>query len=98
MKKSFKFYFLIKTLKIFTNRTGFFELQTARDKYRELCGASGMHVDLVFEYIERQVLLISPICPHIAEHVWSLLGKKGSILDARWPVVGKINENEIRLV
>lgn len=47
-------------------RFGFFELQLARDKYRELCGISGMHVDLVFEYIRRQALVISPICPHMA--------------------------------
>lgn len=28
-------------------RTGFFELQAARDKYRELCSDGGMHVELV---------------------------------------------------
>ena len=32
-------------------KTGFFELQAARDKYRELC-MNGMHRDLVFKYIE----------------------------------------------
>lgn len=55
-------------------RTGFFELQAARDKYRELC-LDGMHCDLIFRFIEVQALLLSPICPHVAEHVWSLLGK-----------------------
>ena len=28
-------------------RTGFFELQLARDKYRELCGSKGMQKHLV---------------------------------------------------
>lgn len=77
-------------------RACFFELQIARDKYRELCGAAGMHVDLVFEYIRRQALLLSPICPHVAEHIWSLLGNKGSILKAQWPNVGEINEIDIK--
>lgn len=77
------------------NRACFFELQLARDKYRELCGAAGMHVDLVFEYIRRQALLISPICPHVAEHIWTLLENKTSILHAKWPAVGEINELEI---
>lgn len=77
-------------------RTGFFELQLARDKYRELCGAEGMHVDLVFEFIRRQALLLSPICPHVAEHVWELLGNKESILNAAWPEVGAINEIDIQ--
>lgn len=79
------------------HRSGFFELQLARDKYRELSGASGMHLDLVFEYIRRQALVLSPICPHVSEHIWSLLGNESSILDAEWPEVGGINETEIRL-
>jgi leucyl-tRNA synthetase len=73
-------------------RTGLFEFQKARDTYRELCGGNQMHVDLVFEFIERQALLMAPICPHIAEHIWELLGKKESILNARWPVAGPIDE------
>ena len=55
-------------------KSGFFELQAARDKYRELCSEGGMHADLVTRYIETQAKLMSPICPHVAEHVWELLG------------------------
>lgn len=86
------------TFCFFFLRSCFFELQTARDKYRELCGAAGMHVDLVFEYIRRQALLLSPICPHVAEHIWTLLGNETSILNAKWPTVGEINEINIKLV
>uniref|UniRef100_A0A1I8PHA6 leucine--tRNA ligase n=1 Tax=Stomoxys calcitrans TaxID=35570 RepID=A0A1I8PHA6_STOCA len=77
-------------------RSGFYELQLARDKYRELCGLQGMHADLVFEFIRRQALLMAPICPHVAEHVWGLLGNKTSILHATWPAVGAINELDIK--
>lgn len=77
-------------------RTGFFEFQSSRDKYRELCGSEGMHVDLVMEFIRRQALLIAPICPHMAEHVWQLLGNKTSILKATWPQVGPIDEQKIK--
>lgn len=45
-----------------------------RDKYREV-EEEGMHVDLVFRYIEVQTLMLSPICPHLCEYIWSLLGK-----------------------
>lgn len=61
-------------------KTGFFELQAARDKYRELCSEGGMHADLVLQYIETQAKLMSPICPHVAEHVWELLGNVSNIL------------------
>lgn len=68
----------------------------ARDKYRELCGAAGMHIDLVFEYIRRQALLLAPICPHVAEHIWELLENETSIFDAEWPIIGDINEIDIQ--
>lgn len=59
-------------------RTGFFELQAVRDKYRELTACeNGMHVDLIFKFIEIQALLLSPICPHVSEHIWGLLENVG---------------------
>ncbi|XP_018328827.1 leucine--tRNA ligase, cytoplasmic [Agrilus planipennis] len=72
-------------------RTGFFELQTVRDKYRDLTIMEGMHKDLILQFIEVQALLLSPICPHVSEHIWKLVGKKGSILNATWPAAGKID-------
>ncbi|KAG8243496.1 hypothetical protein J6590_044143 [Homalodisca vitripennis] len=91
-------------------RTGFFEMQAVRDKYRELSQVSGgMHRQLVlsnksgplyqrvtfpdllhekvgdrgvkYGFIELQALMLSPICPHVAEHVYSLIGK---LKDPTW--------------
>ncbi|XP_014672325.1 PREDICTED: leucine--tRNA ligase, cytoplasmic-like isoform X2 [Priapulus caudatus] len=72
-------------------KTGFFEFQAARDKYRELA-TEGMHKDLVFQFIEWQILILSPICPHICEHIWEQLGKPGSIMHATWPVAGPVDD------
>lgn len=60
-------------------RTGFFELQAARDRYRELCGnpelgGECMHKDLILHFIKVQTILLAPICPHVAEHVYQILG------------------------
>uniref|UniRef100_A0A146LKH8 leucine--tRNA ligase n=1 Tax=Lygus hesperus TaxID=30085 RepID=A0A146LKH8_LYGHE len=76
-------------------RTGFFEMQAIRDKYRELTSNIGMHCDLLFKFIRDQALLLSPICPHVAEHVFSLLGEK-SIFSAEWPVATEIDEKIIK--
>ncbi|XP_012407263.1 leucine--tRNA ligase, cytoplasmic [Sarcophilus harrisii] len=76
-------------------KTGFFEFQAAKDKYRELA-IEGMHRDLVFQFIEVQTLLLTPICPHICEHVWMLLGKPDSIMKAEWPLAGPVDEVLIR--
>ena len=46
-----------------------------------------VHQALVKKFIETQAVVLSPICPHVAEHVWSLIGHKESILKSRWPVV-----------
>ncbi|XP_071446745.1 leucine--tRNA ligase, cytoplasmic [Hetaerina americana] len=74
-------------------RVAFFELQATRDSYRELSQwEGGMHADLVIQFIRLQALLLSPICPHVCEHVWGLLGEKKSILMSHWPVVGPIDE------
>ncbi|XP_006891166.1 PREDICTED: leucine--tRNA ligase, cytoplasmic isoform X2 [Elephantulus edwardii] len=76
-------------------KTGFFEFQAAKDKYRELA-IEGMHRDLVFRFIEVQTLLLAPFCPHLCEHIWTLLGKPGSIMNASWPVAGPVDEALIR--
>uniref|UniRef100_A0A667Y9G6 Leucine--tRNA ligase, cytoplasmic n=1 Tax=Myripristis murdjan TaxID=586833 RepID=A0A667Y9G6_9TELE len=67
----------------------------AKDKYRELA-IEGMHRDLVFQFIERQTLLLAPICPHLCEYTWGLLGKPSSLMKASWPVAGPVDEVLIR--
>lgn len=77
-------------------RTSFFEFQAARDKYRELTVTEKMRKDLIFKFIETQVLILCPICPHISEHIWTLLGKEGSIMHAQWPTKEKLDEKLLK--
>ncbi|CAB4062285.1 LARS [Lepeophtheirus salmonis] len=70
----------------------FFEMQQSRDKYRELCGAVGVQKALVLQFIEVQSILLSPICPHVSEHIWKLLGKEGSILTIKWPKAQEVDD------
>ncbi|XP_066593462.1 leucine--tRNA ligase, cytoplasmic [Prorops nasuta] len=72
-------------------RTGFFELQAARDKYLQLSALEGVNWSLIMKYVEIQVILLCPICPHVAEHIWELIGKKGTILNTQLPKVGIID-------
>lgn len=76
-------------------RTGFYEFQAARDKYREV-ETKGMHRDLVFRFIEAQLIILSPICSHITEHIWGLIGKKGLLVNASWPEAGPVDEMLMR--
>ncbi|KAK0417447.1 hypothetical protein QR680_013016 [Steinernema hermaphroditum] len=74
-------------------RTGFYEFQSARDRYREICGGEAeMREDLVFRFIEVQAIIMAPICPHISEQVWQTIGKEGFVVNASWPVAGEVDE------
>ncbi|KAL2936614.1 Leucine--tRNA ligase cytoplasmic [Bienertia sinuspersici] len=68
-------------------KTGFYDLQAARDEYRFSCGAGGMNRALVRRFMDVQTRLITPICPHYGDYVWKeLLKKEGFAIKAGWPV------------
>ncbi|TFK37610.1 hypothetical protein BDQ12DRAFT_736141 [Crucibulum laeve] len=65
---------------------GFYELQSVRDWYREVTSDVGMHADLVMYWIRIAALLVTPVAPHFAEHLWSgILKQPQSIQLALWP-------------
>ncbi|KAF7791582.1 hypothetical protein EIP86_002599 [Pleurotus ostreatoroseus] len=65
---------------------GFYEMQSARDWYREVTGDVGMHAALVTYWIRTAALLVLPIAPHFAEHLWTaVLHEPASVQHARWP-------------
>ncbi|KAF5352969.1 hypothetical protein D9758_007903 [Tetrapyrgos nigripes] len=71
---------------------GFYELQTARDWYREVTAdpSIGMHADLVRYWIKNAALLAAPVAPHFAEHIWTdILQNPSSIQLALWPELSK---------
>ncbi|MGE7980820.1 leucine--tRNA ligase [Solibacillus sp. NPDC093137] len=52
------------------------------------------------EYAKGFVKLLSPIAPHIAEELWSILGHEGTITYATWPTFdeSKLVDDEIEVV
>ena len=69
---------------------GFFELQIARDKYRELCTESEkMNLRLIEWFIEVQTILLAPICPHICDYLYQFIHPGTTIMRAKWPKAGK---------
>lgn len=67
-------------------KTGFYDLQAARDEYRLSCGSGGMNRNLLWRFMDVQTRLVAPICPHYAEYAWrKLLKKDGYAIKAGWP-------------
>lgn len=65
---------------------GFYELQSARDWYREVTADVGMHKDLVLWWIRTAALLATPVAPHFAESIWTdILKEPKSIQLALFP-------------
>eukprot|EP01035_Chromulina_nebulosa_P027413 gene27413-36056_t len=64
-----------------------FDMMIIRDLYRDWAVRCGipMHAALVLRFVEVVAVMMQPICPHWAEQVWEILGKDGSVCDARWP-------------
>lgn len=73
----------------------FFELQNARDRYRDVTatsGSIGMNWNLIKRFMEVQALLLNPITPHFSEYLWtSILGKPSSMQQELFPKVGVID-------
>eukprot|EP00929_Paragymnodinium_shiwhaense_P001516 TRINITY_DN101752_c0_g1_i1.p1 TRINITY_DN101752_c0_g1~~TRINITY_DN101752_c0_g1_i1.p1 ORF type:complete len:1281 (-),score=479.86 TRINITY_DN101752_c0_g1_i1:216-4058(-) len=69
-------------------RVVWFEFTRLFSQYRDICKSCQWQPNktLTMRYFEWQMIMLSPIAPHICEHCWGLLGKKGSVLDARFPV------------
>lgn len=55
---------------------------------------------LPITYMEGFVKLLSPVAPHIAEELWSLLGHDDTITYAQWPTydASKLVENTVKMV
>eukprot|EP00743_Colponemidia_sp_Colp-15_P001223 GILK01001343.1.p1 GENE.GILK01001343.1~~GILK01001343.1.p1 ORF type:complete len:1083 (-),score=209.41 GILK01001343.1:77-3274(-) len=68
--------------------SGLFDFMLQRDDYRVALGAVPFHKDLILRYVEVQLVLLTPICPHFCEYVWGkILKKQGLIVHAAWPTI-----------
>ncbi|XP_029159070.1 leucine--tRNA ligase, cytoplasmic isoform X2 [Nylanderia fulva] len=75
-------------------RTGFYEMQAAKDKYLQLSEMERCNHNLIVKFIKLQTIMLSPICPHVCEHIWKnvMHSENNSIFAEKWPVVEKIDE------
>ena len=62
--------------------------------YIEICGGiENCNKKLLRNFLEKLVLMLTPLLPHICEELWERLGKEGFIALADWPTH---NEEKIR--
>lgn len=56
-----------------------------QDSLKELDISQKENLKLIREVLEKVLLCLSPVCPHIAEELWERLGGRGLISEARFP-------------
>lgn len=75
---------------------GWFELQNARDTYRDMTvvhGTQGMAKELLQRFLEVQVHLLCPIAPHWCDHVWRrILRHSDCLLTRPFPKAAEFDE------
>ena len=67
---------------------GFYEMMNARDRYIHAKEITQEPLDCgrLHQYARRQLICMSPIVPHIADHGWrDILKQSTSVLDQPWP-------------
>jgi len=64
-----------------------YELANTLAKFQQSVahGITASQLEAFAEAIERLVLVVAPMMPHLAETCWSALGKSGLVADAPWP-------------
>lgn len=52
------------------------------------------------DVLERMILLLAPLAPHISEELWEKMGHQGSIFKEKWPEADAelIKENEVEII
>jgi leucyl-tRNA synthetase len=59
--------------------------------------------DVFDSLAENFLIMLSPFCPHLAEEIWEIIGKKKMIFSAKWPeaeegkIDGKLEEREAQV-
>ena len=54
---------------------------------RQADRSSPEHLAIEREALEAAVLLLAPVTPHIAQHLWAAMGNGEDVIDAPWPIV-----------
>jgi leucyl-tRNA synthetase len=61
----------------------FYQMQRVLKEYMN---KGSINQKILNEFIEKQIKVISPFCPHISEELWSMIGNKDLISLNEWPL------------
>jgi len=72
-------------------RLVWFDMDTLRSQYAILTNGD-VHQEVTKRLMEVQMVVLSPIAPHICEHLWrNVLGKQTFVVQERWPTPAAVD-------
>ncbi len=91
---------LNRELKIINDALENFDLRVAANSaffllssnLREYINNGGENHEVIIEFLQKWIKVMSPFCPHIAEELWAKLGNDGFISLAEWPKYEEVKE------
>ena len=76
---------LHKTIKAVSDDMSKMKFNTCISRLMELVNHIGGRDSYQIEITKTMALLLAPLCPHISEEIWSILGNDSSIFSQPWP-------------
>jgi len=76
---------LHRTIKSVSEDMSKMKFNTCLSRLMELINHIGGRDEYQKELVQSLTLLLSPLCPHISEEIWSILGNKTSVFEESWP-------------
>ena len=73
-------------------KASFHDFQIHRDTYR--LHSPVMHKKVLERYFEVSIKLLSPICPHLCQHLWQITGQNKQIefvCNSKWPIADPVD-------
>jgi leucyl-tRNA synthetase len=73
---------------------GSFDYRTATIRLKELFENFAEQKEISKKTLEKALIILHPICPHITEELWEKIGNKGFVSLEKWPEYKEIREKK----
>jgi len=89
-----------QTIKVVTDDLCKMKFNTSISRLMEMVNSVSNEKAINLSFKQNLILMLSPLAPHLAEELWSILGNKKSVFNEKWPKYNplKLQSDEMKLV
>ena len=89
-----------QTIKVVTDDLCKMKFNTSISRLMEMVNSVSNEKAINLSFKQNLILMLSPLAPHLAEELWSIIGNKNSVFNEKWPKYNplKLQSDEMKLV